>query len=82
MSSHNPDTAPRPGRAAFLARAQTGSPNQGACAFGWADNKVDLHPTEGPLLRAAVKDATDCVPLREIVRRWTADGVTTVRGGQ
>ncbi|MEE3127067.1 MAG: recombinase family protein, partial [Actinomycetota bacterium] len=72
-------------RRKFLEKAQAGSVNQGLRAFGWADDKVSLHPDEAPLLRQAVEDVIDGVATREVARRWNAAGVTTVprrpRGG-
>ncbi|GAA0985538.1 Resolvase YneB [Nocardioides aquaticus] len=64
----------------FLEKAQAGSVNQGTRPFGWAEDKRRLHPKEGRLLRAAVEDVIDGVPLREVARRWNAAGVTTTRG--
>jgi site-specific DNA recombinase len=67
-------------RRAFLAKAQTGAVNQGTRPFGWADDKSALHPKESRLVRKAVEDVIDGVPLREIARRWNKAGVTTTRG--
>lgn len=65
-------------RRAFLQKAQRGDVQNGARAFGWAEDKVSLHPTEAPLLRQAVQDVIDGVPTREVARRWNEAGVTTV----
>jgi DNA invertase Pin-like site-specific DNA recombinase len=67
-------------RRAFLAKAQTGSVGQGARPFGWSQDKKTLHPKEARLLRKAIEDVIDGVPLREIARRWNEAGVTTTRG--
>ncbi len=65
---------------AFLAKAQTGSVNQGTRPFGWAEDKKTLHAKESRMLRKAIQDVIDGVPTREIARRWNAAGVSTTRG--
>lgn len=67
-------------RRAFLAKAQGGAPGQGTRPFGWAEDKVSLHPEEAPLLRRAARDVIDGVPTREVARRWNEAGATTTRG--
>ncbi|HEV8056002.1 MAG TPA: recombinase family protein, partial [Nocardioidaceae bacterium] len=65
---------------AFLAKAQTGAVNQGTRPFGWGDDKKSRHPKEARLLRKAIEDVIDGVPMHEIARRWNKAGVTTTRG--
>lgn len=67
-------------RRAFLAKAQNGAVGQGTRPFGWADDKVHLHPKEKGLLRKAIQDVIDGVSTHAIARRWAAAGVTTTRG--
>ena len=65
---------------AFLADAQAGKVNKGTRPFGWADDKKTLHPLESRILRRAVGDVIDGLPLREVARQWNKRGVTTTRG--
>jgi len=67
-------------RRAFLAKAQRGDVNNGQRPFGWAEDKKALHPKEARLLRKAIEDVIDGVPMYEIARRWNKAGVTTTRG--
>ncbi len=67
-------------RRAFLAKAQRGDVNNGQRPFGWAEDKKALHPKEARLLRKAIEDVIDGVPMHEIARRWNKAGVTTTRG--
>lgn len=67
-------------RRKFLEKAQAGKENQGGRPFGWADDKIALHPKESRLLKRAVQDVIDGVPTREVARRWNDAGVTTTRG--
>lgn len=63
-------------------RAREGLPAGGKRPFGYLDDHVTVHPTEGPL----VTEATDAVirgeSLHAIARKWRTSGVTTPSGGE
>lgn len=80
VDAHEAEVTAERLRRAFLAKAQKGAVNQGTRPFGWGDDKKALHPRESRLLRKAIEDVLDGVPLREVARRWNKAGVTTTRG--
>ena len=69
-------------RRAHLQRAARGTTNHGGRPFGWADDKLALHPGEAPLVQKAARDLLDGVPLRRVAAAWNAAGVKTSRGGE
>ena len=63
-----------------LENAQAGRPVGGTRPFGWRDDKVTLDAGEADLIRQAAKDVINGAPIRSIVSRWNAAGVTTSTG--
>jgi DNA invertase Pin-like site-specific DNA recombinase len=59
------------------ARAEDGKPAGGTRPFGWADDRLSLHPDEAPLLAAAAHDFAAGRSLNSIVRDWVRLGVRT-----
>jgi DNA invertase Pin-like site-specific DNA recombinase len=48
--------------------------------FGWEEDQVTVRPAEAELIRAAAADVLAGLPLRRVVDRWNAAGVTTSTG--
>jgi DNA invertase Pin-like site-specific DNA recombinase len=62
------------------ARAEDGKPAGGTRPFGWAEDRINLHPVEAPLLEKAAKDFAAGRSMNSIVREWVRDGVKTSLG--
>lgn len=48
--------------------------------FGWDDDQVTVREDEADLIREAVADVLDGMPLRRVVARWNDAGIRTTKG--
>lgn len=51
--------------------------------FGWmigGGGRLELHPTEAPVLRAGIADVLAGMSVTELSRRWNQQGIATSRG--
>ncbi|MET7544358.1 MULTISPECIES: recombinase family protein [unclassified Streptomyces] len=62
-------------------RAMDGIPHSGPRPFGWADDRITLHPVEAELVRKAIEDRIGGMSVNAIAREWYRLGVTGTRGG-
>lgn len=61
-------------------RAVDGLPHSGPRPFGWAEDRMTLHPTESTLLRNAIIERINGRPVSQIASEWKRLGVTGTRG--
>lgn len=65
------------------ARLLSGQPlNGGERPFGYLEDKLTIHPVEGPLVVKAYEDFLAGTTMSAIRTRWNHDEVRTVRGNQ